>query len=305
MQDQFSESVFEDIVAYDTGRCLYLNSVQATNITVRDFQCGAQQLYGIELESGGLYIDGFYQPGTLGIGTEFSVYRHDTGGPLELKRGYLEMGSGGGVFCETSGSEFRERVLINGFRFYAQHDMRASGEAYIDCRTEGAVTSIGNQAEESVDLYGGDWLIPNSKRFTEIGLNTIGVVAGVSNSWDPAVIETRNHPLPETGFCVSTQIVSPVDASDTYVYHAENAFTVYSADCIIKGTTSIPATLEECSSTGGSCGTTEAAITCDADGAAHSGSIDDATVDAGDYMHLALAAPTGTPTNLMFQFCGY
>ena len=84
--------------------------------------------------------------------------------------------------------------------------------------------------------------------------------------------------------------------TDWLFFHTDTAMTVTGVNCIVDAATSVVMTLRECNSSGASCGDTEAAITCDSDGATEASSIDDANVDAGDWMRVTRGTMTGTPT---------
>jgi hypothetical protein len=84
-----------------------------------------------------------------------------------------------------------------------------------------------------------------------------------------------------------------------FFYRFERAATITGIDCIVDAATSVVATVQECDSNGGSCGNTEAAITCAATNTTEASSIDDSAVDAGDYMRVTRGTVTGSPTQLM------
>jgi hypothetical protein len=99
-------------------------------------------------------------------------------------------------------------------------------------------------------------------------------------------------------------IESPVNGDDFLFFRADTAITVTGIDCLVNAATSVVMTLKECNSNGGSCGDTEAAITCGTTNATESGGIDDTAVDAGDWMRIAVGTVTGTPghANLCVSF---
>lgn len=132
------------------------------------------------------------------------------------------------------------------------------------------------------------------------GANTAPGCAGVVDGDVPAGV-TRDSEA--TTRCESFTILDPADADDHFFRKAKHAETVTSIDCLAEGGGTIALTLQECSSTGGSCGTTEAAITCDSDGAAHASGIDDAAIDAGDWQRALYGAPSGTVNALTFTVC--
>jgi hypothetical protein len=286
--------------------CVYLNSIQAPQISFIGGECTQYSHYGFELESGimkTMSVAGTVDQLTTGVTDEGDAkyYVHAGAQGLRIQQDYWE--GGAGVFLQTEAT-FDGALTVENSRIYLQDQERE------DCIVHAGTSTLvlGNNTFERAGAWNCDLEATAAVRIVEYGSRCVdvGAIQSASCADGVSTIENRNYAvLAEPGFCVATLIDAPVDADDSYVFHAERALHVFSADCIIKGTTSIAATLQECGSDGGSCGTTEAAITCDADGAAQSGAIDDYVVDAGDWMHLALAAPTDSPTNLTYQFCGY
>jgi hypothetical protein len=303
--DQYDDSLIDGVVFVDNSRCLYLNSIQSPQVTVRDGgECTTYGYRGMELESGILSVIG--QAGTTDStqlhAPEAKYYVHEFAQGIRIERDYWEGGVGAFIVTESG---YSGATTISHSRLYLQDQDR---EDFLSHQGDGVLVLAFNTFERANAAYEADIEAPNAAKIVEIGSRCVETTGAPVTCADGAsnIIENRNYGvLPDPGFCVSTLIDAPVDADDSYVFHAERALHVFSADCIIKGTTSIAATLQECGSDGGSCGTTEAAITCDADGAAQSGAIDDYVVDAGDWMHLALAAPTDAPTSLTYEFCGY
>ena len=84
--------------------------------------------------------------------------------------------------------------------------------------------------------------------------------------------------------------------TDWLFFRTERAITVIGIDCIVDAATSVVLTLRECNSNAASCGDTEAAITCGTSNATEASSIDDASVDAGDWMRVTRGTETGTIT---------
>jgi len=130
-----------------------------------------------------------------------------------------------------------------------------------------------------------------------------------SGAYDTRVLATGDLPsgaaldADTTKHCETFSILDPVDADDHYLGKAQFTETVTDIDCIAEGGGTITLTVRECTSTGTTCGDTEAAITCDSDGAADAGGIDDDTVDAGDWKRALYSAPTGTVTTLSYTVC--
>jgi hypothetical protein len=90
-------------------------------------------------------------------------------------------------------------------------------------------------------------------------------------------------------------IESPTDGDDFLFFRADTALTVTGIDCLVEAATSAVVTVRECDSNGGSCGNTEAAMTCGTSNTTESGGIDDSSVDAGDWMDIVIGTVTGTP----------
>jgi hypothetical protein len=83
------------------------------------------------------------------------------------------------------------------------------------------------------------------------------------------------------------------------MFRAESALTVTGIDCIVADGTSQVLTVQECTgNNAATCGTTEAAITCDADGQTEATGIDDSAIDAGDYIRILAGTNTGSVTQV-------
>jgi len=83
--------------------------------------------------------------------------------------------------------------------------------------------------------------------------------------------------------------------TDWFFYRTDAAITVTGIDCIVDAATSAVLTLRECDANGGTCGATEAAITCATTNTTEAAGIDDAAVDAGDWMRVLRGTVTGSP----------
>ena len=92
----------------------------------------------------------------------------------------------------------------------------------------------------------------------------------------------------------SMVIETPADADNFLFFRTDSAITITGIDCLVNAATSAVITVQECDANGGTCGTTEAAITCAATNTTEAAGIDDAAVDAGDYMRIDVGAVTGT-----------
>lgn len=89
-------------------------------------------------------------------------------------------------------------------------------------------------------------------------------------------------------------IESPVDADNFFLFRAHRAMTVIGIDCIVEDATSAVITVQECDSNGNTCTAIEAAMTCAVTNTAHSGAIDNASLDSGDYIRVDVGTVTGT-----------
>ena len=88
----------------------------------------------------------------------------------------------------------------------------------------------------------------------------------------------------------------PVDADATLIFKAPYALTITDIHCIIDpaGTgESVVIDIQECNSTGDSCVTVDATITCDNDGQEDDGTLTNGAIDANDWVNLDIGTPTG------------
>jgi hypothetical protein len=91
--------------------------------------------------------------------------------------------------------------------------------------------------------------------------------------------------------------IDPAHTATSWVFfRADRAITLTGIDCLVDAATSVVLTLRECDSNGGSCGDSEAAITCGVTNTTEASSIDDTAVDAGDWMRVTRGTLTGTAT---------
>jgi hypothetical protein len=150
---------------------------------------------------------------------------------------------------------------------------------------DGANIALGSDAQGDVMFYGGtdyERLAPGtSGQF----LQTQGAAA------DPQWAS-----IPEEW---SFAYTSPTDGDLILFYKAPYALTISDVDCIVDpadSSESVVIDIQECNSTGDSCVTIDATITCDNDGAADDGSLSNATIDAGDWVAFDVGTVTGTVT---------
>ena len=94
-------------------------------------------------------------------------------------------------------------------------------------------------------------------------------------------------------------IPTPTSADDVLWFRAERAMTVTGIDCLVGAATSAEATVNECDANGANCVAIEAAITCATTNTTESGGIDNAAVDAGDYVRVDVGTVTGTVGQLI------
>lgn len=88
-------------------------------------------------------------------------------------------------------------------------------------------------------------------------------------------------------------VKTPVDADDFLLFKAQTAITITDVHVIAQGGTSISVDIQECTSSGASCATVDAAITADTDGAEDDGTLSNGSIDAGDWVKVVLGAPSG------------
>jgi len=94
--------------------------------------------------------------------------------------------------------------------------------------------------------------------------------------------------------------IPPEDSITNWLfYRTDFAITITAIDCIVDAATSVVLTPRECDGDGGSCSDIEAAITCATTNTTESGGIDNASIDAGDYIRITRGTVTGSPTQAM------
>ena len=93
-------------------------------------------------------------------------------------------------------------------------------------------------------------------------------------------------------------VKNPVDADDFFLFKAQVGMTITDIHVITIGGTSISVDIQECSATGTTCTTVDAAITADSDGATDDGTLSNPSIDICDWVKVVLGAPTGTVTFL-------
>lgn len=87
--------------------------------------------------------------------------------------------------------------------------------------------------------------------------------------------------------------------TDWFMWRAPVAVTVTGVDCIVDAATSVVMTPYECDGNGGSCIAIEAAITCGITNTTEAAGVDNASIDAGDYIRVTRGTKTGSPTQVI------
>lgn len=104
---------------------------------------------------------------------------------------------------------------------------------------------------------------------------------------------TCSTPVQTLNFTGATAVCN----ADPALFKAPFAMTITAIHCAVWAATSFPLSVEECSSTIGSCAGVDGAttITCDTDGATDDGSLSNPSIDAGDWIKLNFGTASGTP----------
>jgi hypothetical protein len=90
-------------------------------------------------------------------------------------------------------------------------------------------------------------------------------------------------------------IETPADADNFLFWRTDLAITVTGIDCLVNAATSAVTTVQECDANGGTCTAVEAAMTCGTTNTTEAAGIDNAAIDAGDWLRLDVGTVTGTP----------
>ena len=99
-----------------------------------------------------------------------------------------------------------------------------------------------------------------------------------------------------------TTIENPLSTDDIIVFRAETALTITAIDCIVGAATSAQMTLNECDGNAGTCSAIEAVITCAVTNTTEASAIDNASIDAGDWIRIDVGTVTGTVGQLAVCF---
>jgi hypothetical protein len=117
-----------------------------------------------------------------------------------------------------------------------------------------------------------------------------------------ALAEPNAGPTQRGIECVDMHMRSPVNADDRRAFVRPYAINIASISCITD-TGTVPVQLQECTSTGGTCVTTQASpLTCDATGEALS-SFTDTQIAANNYWQIAFGVEVGPPTLIAVTVC--
>lgn len=112
---------------------------------------------------------------------------------------------------------------------------------------------------------------------------------------------TYKHTLKKT-------LESPADADSFLIYKAPYALTITDIECIVDPadtSESVVIDIQECGSTGDSCTTVDATITCDNDGASDDGTLTNGAIDSGDWINWDIGTVTGTVTQVSVTITHY
>lgn len=99
----------------------------------------------------------------------------------------------------------------------------------------------------------------------------------------------------------STVLEDPADADAFLLMKAPYGLTITDIDCIVDpaGTgESVVIDIQECDSSGDTCVTVDAAITCSNTGAADDGTLTNGVIDSADWINLDIGTVTGTVTQV-------
>ncbi len=93
----------------------------------------------------------------------------------------------------------------------------------------------------------------------------------------------------------SVVVPSVADTDDMLIMKAPYGMTITALDCIVSAATSATINIQECDSAGANCADTATSdLACDTDGA-NTTTLNNATVDSGDWLKLDVASISGTP----------
>lgn len=145
-----------------------------------------------------------------------------------------------------------------------------------------AISLTGLSDVSSSTKTAGNILVANGTNFASVS------VSGAATLSSAGVVTTKDTK------CINIDPASTT--TDWIMWKAPANITVTGVDCIVDASTSVVLTPNECNSNGASCSAIEAAITCATTNTTEASSIDNASVDAGDYVRVTRGTVTGSPT---------
>ena len=121
---------------------------------------------------------------------------------------------------------------------------------------------------------------------------------GTSGACDVLDCEGAQGPQGPSQSTKCMTIESPIDADNFLFFRADTGLTVTGIDCLVNAATSAVVTVQECDANAASCTATETAMTCGTTNTTEAGGIDDATIDAGDWLRVDIGTVTGLPEHV-------
>ncbi len=190
--------------------------------------------------------------------------------------GYYDM-----KFMEVSGSSFTASELdpITVSQVQSSSTVKYGGLPTCDASTKGFIRTV-TDSDYPYDLGNGG------------GTFTVLVFCDGTN-WVVFSDQTSNLKYEK---CIT--IEDPADADDFLFFRAESAITITGIDCLVADGTSVGLLVKECDGNGATCSNIEASITCAATNTTESSGIDNASVDAGDWVRIDPGTNTGSVTQM-------
>jgi hypothetical protein len=295
---------------HDTSRGYLLNSKQAVLLKFIDIGCNFVPTICMEIEGGEARVDGYSGSeedlaGWLDQDAVFYVHTNVAEPPkLSVEKFRIESAAGT-PFVVESGKPVH-LVIKDGVILLQRQDR----EDVINYQASGTLFMSGITFQRQSDAWAWDIEAPNATKIVQLGESQIEADGTILDAGDTPVIEDRNFGvLPEgTATCWGTRALSPDSSSDHFAGYAPRPLSVHEIRC---GTppgsgTTIQITPQECSDAMAACGNTEAAITCDDNGATiATANIDDKIIDTGDTFFFDFTAATGSPAYAWIDVCGY
>ena len=240
-------------------------TIAATNV-----QLAIQEVRD-EAGSGGMVYPGVGIPISTGSAWDTSV-------ALPTADNQIMQATGVGTFAWTSTLE----GIID--------DTKGNGDTTYIWSADKVFDQLALKAPLADPVFTGSLALPQGTAPT---VNAAGEVAVDTSSGQLVLYTSAEYaisPLKQIDFVVKT----PVDADDFFLFKAQVGMTITDIHVITIGGTSISVDIQECSSTGTTCATVDAAITADSDGATDDGTLSNPSIDVDDWVMVVLGAPTGT-----------